>query len=80
MEGSGITIRSQGEGCELTESYHIALYDKPAKGEEVVRVHRTTTVVAPKTGDETPLGIVAGLMALGVLAIIGIEFGKRKIN
>lgn len=81
-EGSGVTVLSSGDDSELVESYKFALYDKPISSENEVTVTKTTTstTVAPKTGDETPLSLVAGLMGLGVSAILILQLFKRRIK
>jgi len=89
VEGTGITILSQGTDSNLTESYKVSLYDKALDRENVVTVTETnnnttktttTKAVAPKTGDETPLSVVGALMAIGVLAIVGLQFSKRRVD
>lgn len=81
-EGEGITVLSGGDDYELVESYKLALYDKPAPGqnETVVTKTTTSTTVAPKTGDETPLTLVAALMAVGVSAILILQVFKRRLD
>ena len=86
-EGTGITVLS-GPG-ELTESYKVNLYDKAetVTNEKVVTKTRgatstskssSTKTVAPKTGDETPITLVALLVVIGVLAIGILEIPKRR--
>lgn len=85
-EGAGITILS-GPG-ELTESYKVNLYDKvtTTTNEKVVtKTNETTTkgsdrTVAPKTGDETPINLITLLVAIGILAIGGLELVKRRMK
>lgn len=85
-EGAGITILSSGSDAELTESYKVALYDKPTTSENEVTVTKptgtttTTTTVAPKTGDEAPLSLAAALAALGVSAILILQVFKRRMR
>ena len=89
-EGSGVTILS-GPG-ELTESYKINLYDKKTATENVTTVtqQRNTTTTenssstskttAPKTGDETPINLVAAIVVIAIIAIGVLEIPKRRIK
>ena len=81
-EGSGVTVLSSGDDSELTESYKFALYDKPTSGENVTTATKTTssTTVAPKTGDETPMSLILGLVGLGISAILIIQLFKRRLR
>ena len=81
-EGEGITILSGGDDSELTGSYVVSLYDTAVPTENVETVTKTTTstIVAPKTGDETPLTLVAALMAVGVSAILILQVLKRRMD
>ena len=40
----------------------------------------TSKVVAPKTGDETPLSLVAALMGVGVSVILILQLAKRRMS
>ena len=77
-EGTGITILSQGSDSELTESYKVNLYDKrqPAEREITVTENKEKTV-SPKTGDETPIPLVASLCGVGIVLIVILQFLKR---
>ena len=82
-EGTGITILSQGNDSELSESYKLTMYDKAADIVNEITVTETRPAptnkgVAPKTGDETPLTTVAILIAAGVIAIVLLQFYKRR--
>lgn len=79
-EGTGITILSQGSDSELTESYKVNLYDKKKPVEREIVVTKTTTTPSPKTGDETPLSVVAGLVGAGLLLIVALQLVKRGIR
>lgn len=83
-EGEGIEIVSQGEGCELTETYTVSLYDKakPVENEIVLTKPpvNDNIVVAPKTGDETPLALVAGLVAAGIALILLLQIFKNRMS
>ena len=93
-EGEGIEILSGSDDVELSDSYKLAVYDKrqPTEKETTVTKTRpgtetntkspenTSKVVAPKTGDETPLTLVAGLMGLGVSLILILQLVKRRIE
>lgn len=87
-EGTGITVLSQGNDSELVESYKVNLYDKAADVENEIVVTQTrgvpadnaTRAVAPKTGDETPLTVIAVLVAIGVLAILLLQVPKSKME
>lgn len=87
-EGVGVHIVS-GDDAELTQSYVVNLYDKKADSESTTTVTKqgkdtTTTVtnkvVAPKTGDETPLWLVAGLVVVAAVAIIALQAAKRRMT
>ena len=81
-EGSGITILSQGSDSELSESYKLSLYDKavPVVQETTVTKTNATHEVAPKTGDETPIALVAGLVGLGLALIVVLQLVKRALR
>ena len=79
-EGSGITVLSSGDDSELTESYKVALYDKPISNVNEITTTKTTTTVAPKTGDETPLWSVGVLVFVGGALILLLQFAKRRLN
>ena len=93
MEGTGITLLSGGD-AELTESYKVNLYDKATDTENVVTVTQTrgtdsngsggnsgaTKAAAPKTGDETPMSLIATLVGFGIIAIVVLQLTKRRIK
>ncbi|MBQ9002448.1 MAG: LPXTG cell wall anchor domain-containing protein [Eggerthellaceae bacterium] len=80
-EGTGITVLSQGSDSELTESYKVSLYDKAKPIEREITVTKTPpNEPAPKTGDETPLAVVAGLVGAGLALIVILQLVKRAIR
>ena len=82
-EGEGITILSQGSDSELTESYKVSLHDKARPIEKEITTTQTTTTtkeVAPKTGDETPIPLVAGLVGIGLALIVVLQLVKRALR
>lgn len=91
-EGTGITILSQGSDSELVESYKVNLYDEPIAAENVVTVSKerttyakddsskTNKTVAPKTGDESPLALIAVLVLSGIALIVLLQFMKRHMS
>ena len=86
-----VTITS-GDDAELAGKYLINLYDEKTTSEVVTTVTNrgqdstttsmsgTSLVVAPKTGDETPLALVAALVAAAVAGIVVLQFAKRRIG
>ena len=80
-EGTGITVLSQGSDSELTESYKVSLYDKAKPIEREITVTKTPpNEPAPKTGDETPLAVVAGLVGVGLILIVVLQLVKRALR
>lgn len=77
-----------GDDAELTESYKVALYDKRLTAEtETVVTQKTqksspstSNVVAPKTGDETPFGLIVALVGAGLLVAALLQFWKTRLK
>ena len=81
-EGSGIELIS-GDDAELAGDYGLNLYDTRVQGEKVVHKTRevvTNRTVAPRTGDETPLGLVIGLAITALVAAGVLQIAKRRLN
>ena len=88
-ETEGITIVS-GDDAELTGSYSVALYDDATPSEAVVEVTESggntaassgagaNKVVAPKTGDETPIELVVGIAVVALVAVGVLQVVKRR--
>ena len=82
-EGKGITVLSQGADSDLVESYKFNLYDKKQPIEREVVVPQTTTTTktpAPKTGDETPISLVATLVGIGLGLIAILQLFKGRVR
>jgi len=81
-----ITFESLATGVHSV----LNLYDKADATENVITVTETraapardggtTKAVAPKTGDETPIILVAVLVIIGIAAIAALEVPKRRMN
>ena len=86
-EGIEIVSGASDGNAELVQSYQVNVYDKSGYTEQVVTVSSDadgssspssqSLVVAPKTGDETPLSLVAALAAVGVALIIVLGLVKK---
>lgn len=88
-EGRGLTIVSGTAGqYEQTTLDRITLYDKAGETEVVTTVAKTrakssstsSKVVAPKTGDETPLLPIAVFAVVGIAAICILQVSKSRLS
>lgn len=75
----GIKIIS-GADAKKSGDYRIELYDTAVTGQVVHRASTTTRTAAPRTGDETPLELVAGLVVAAIASIGVLELAKRRLR
>ncbi len=78
-EGTGLTLLSNSGSVELTDAYKLALYE-PHDANVVIeeRVEYTNTIV--KTGDNTPVVVIALLACAGAGGVVVALVARRKSN
>lgn len=83
-EGIEIVSGTENGNAELVQSYQVNLYDEADSGERGTSVtyvedsDASSLVVAPKTGDETPMALVSALAVVGVALIILLGLVKKS--